>query len=141
MMWDRVIEALLAELESDTTIVELFADRIRMTGTGAAPNPKNSLLEYMLIADSERETEAPCVIQFDAWAPTMDLVARAERRLRQMFNPALPMDLEGVGMTWGQYVDGTTLASPDRDGFSGRGLRFRFTPLREKYAPPLPSGP
>lgn len=141
MMWDRVIEALLLELEADPTIVELFGDRIRMTGTGAAPSPKASLLEYMLIADSERETEAPCVIQFDAWAPTMDLVARAERRLRQMFNPALPMELEGVGPTWGQYVDGSMLASTDRDGFSGRATRFRFTPLREKYAPPLPSAP
>ncbi len=140
MMWDRVIEALLATLESDPTIVELFDSRIRMTGTGAAPSPKATLLEFMLIADSERETEAPCVIQFDAWAPTMDEVARAERRLRQLFNRSLPEDF-GAGPMWAQYVDGSMLASPDRDGFSGRATRFRFTPLREKYAPPLPSAP
>lgn len=133
MMWDRVLASLLLALEADATIVELFDDRIRMTGSGEAPSPKASLLEYMLIADTERETDAPCVIQFDAWAPKMADVVRAERRLRQLFNRQLPEDY-GDGPMWAQYVDGSVLASPNRDGFSGRGIRFRFTPLRERYA-------
>lgn len=133
MMWDRVIEALRDILVADAPIVDLFEDRIRMTGSGEAPNPRASLLEYMLIADSERETDAPCVIQFDVWAPKMADVVAGERRLRQLFNQPLPMQLEGIGTCWGQYLDGSMLASPNRDGFSGRGLRFRFTPLQEKY--------
>lgn len=133
MMWDRVIEAIRATLLADARIVELFDDRIRMTGTGAAPSPKASMLEYMLIADTERETDAPCVIQFDVWAPKMDETAAGERRLRQLFNRQLPEDF-GAGQMWAQYLDGSVLASPDRDGFSGRGVRFRFTPLRERYA-------
>lgn len=133
MMWDRVIVSILATLEADDTITEIFAERIRMTGSGETPSPKASLLEYMLIADSERETDAPCVIQFDVWAPKMDVTARAERRIRQLFNRQLPTDF-GDGPMWAQYLDGTVLASPDRDGFSGRGIRFRFTPLRERYA-------
>lgn len=134
MMWDKVMAAILATLTTDATVDELFGDRIRVTGSGEAPSPRASLLEYMLITDTEREVDAPCVIQFDVWAPTMEAVARGERRLRQLFNQPLPVQLEGVGPCWMQYLDGTMLASPNRDGFSGRGVRFRFTPLREKYA-------
>lgn len=138
MMWDRVIVRLLEQLESDPKIVELFGDRIRMTGSGEAPTPAASILELMLIADSERETDAPCVIQFDVWAPKMEITAAGERRLRQLFNQPLPVDY-GEGPMWAQYLDGTTLASPNRDGFSGRASRFRFTPLRERYARLAPS--
>lgn len=133
MMWDRVVVSILETLTNDSTIGELFADRIRWTGSGETPSPKASLLEYMLIADTERETDAPCVIQFDVWAPSMDTTVAGERRLRQLFNRQLPTDY-GDGPMWAQYIDGTVLASPDRDGFSGRAVRFRFTPLRERYA-------
>jgi len=138
MMWDRVIARLLEVLLADAKIDELFGDRIRMTGSGESPTPRDSLLEFMLIADTEREIDAPCVIQFDVWAPTMDATAAGERRLRQLFNRELPVDY-GEGPMWAQYVDGSTLASPNRDGFSGRGVRFRFTPLRERYARLAPS--
>lgn len=138
MMWDRVIARLREVLLADAKIDELFGDRIRMTGSGSAPSPAASLLEYMLIADTERETDAPCVIQFDVWAPTMEQTTAGERRLRQLFNRELPVDY-GEGPMWAQYVDGSMLASPNRDGFSGRGVRFRFTPLRERYARLAPS--
>lgn len=140
MMWDRVLSALLVTLLADDKIAELFGDRVRMTGSGAAPNPKDSLLEYMLIGDTERETDAPCVIQFDVWAPKMDDTAAGERRLRQLFNRDLPTSFGGESPMWAQYLDGSVLASPDRDGFSGRGVRFRFTPLRERYAGLAPAG-
>lgn len=140
MMWDRVIEALRLTLADDDKIAELFGDRIRMTGSGEAPSPKASMLEYMLIADTERETDAPCVIQFDVWAPKMEDTVAGERRLRQLFNRELPVSFAGESPMWAQYLDGTVLASPDRDGFSGRGVRFRFTPLRERYAGLAPTG-
>lgn len=133
MMWDRVIERLLVIIAEDGILSSEFGDRIRMAGSGAAPSPRDSLLEYTHIADSEGELWAPCVFQFDIWAPQMARVTVAERRLRQLFNPPLPTDYGGV-MMFAQYVDGTMLASPDRNGFSGRGIRFRFTPLRERYA-------
>lgn len=138
MMWDRVIERLRALMLVDGVLEPVFGDNVRMAGSGASPSPKVSMIEYTLVADSEDELWAPCVIQFDVWAPTFDKVTIGERRLRQLFNPPLPIELEGV-MMWAQYVEGNLLASPDRDGFSGRAVRFRFTPLRERYASISPS--
>jgi hypothetical protein len=36
-----------------------------------------------------------------------------------------------------EYADGVDLAVPDRSNYTGRGLRFRLTPLREQYAFPV----
>lgn len=135
MMWDRVIEACRTVILADADLVAILADRVRMaTPTGTPFDPKVPVLEYSLIADAERDQWAPTIIQFDSWAPDPEVAIAIERRLRRIFNPELPREYAGLFM-WAQYVDGTILATPDRNGFSGRAVRFRFTPLRERHDP------
>lgn len=135
MMWDRVIEACRAVILADAALVAIYADRVRMaTPSGTPFVPEVPILEYSVIGDVERDQWAPTIIQFDQWAPDIDQAVASERRLRRIFNPELPQEFAGLFM-WAQYVDGTILATPDRNGFSGRAVRFRFTPLRERHDP------
>lgn len=130
MMWDHVLRRVKTLLEEDTVLAGLYGDAMRMTGTGAHAVP---MLEWMLIGDSEGELWAPMVIQFDQWMTSMEKVTQSERRLRGLFHQDLPTVIGEIQM-WVQYVDGENLASPNRDGYSGRAVRFRLTPLRERFA-------
>lgn len=135
MMWDRVIEALRTVILADAVLAPIYGDRVRMAAASDTPfEPKVPILEYSLIGDVEREQWAPTIIQFDQWAPDDETAVASERRLRRLFNPELPTSYDGLFM-WAQYVDGTILATPDRNGFVGRAVRFRFTPLREIHDP------
>jgi hypothetical protein len=120
----------IAVVAADPVLSGLYPT-IRLQGSGdLAPE----VLEYALIADSETEQWAPVVLQFDQWCRTMPELARSEQRLRRMFHLDLPATFGAVQM-WAQYVDGDSLASPDRDGYFARAIRFRFTPLRDLYDP------
>lgn len=132
MMWDHVIRRLLASITEDQILSGIYGDRVRWAAVGNFDS-KTPTLEYTLIGDAESELWNPIIIQFDQWAPKMDVVAASERRLRALFHRDLPIVIDGLAM-WSQYQDGVTLAAPNRDGFSGRGIRFRFTPIREQYA-------
>lgn len=140
MMWDQVLERLRVLMLADSALAAIFAERMRMaTFTGLPFSPTEPTLEWSLIADTESELWAPCIIQFDLWASEMEQLIAGERRLRTMFHQALPFDIGDGVRVWGEYNDGTILASPSRDGFAGRAIRFRFTPLRSQYAG-VPSG-
>lgn len=132
MMWDHVIKRLRAVIVADDLLRDIYGDDIRMAGTGDHLVPA---LEYNLIGDTENELWAPCLIQFDQWHTDPLTVARSERRLRALFHQEVPA-LYGDVMMWAQYEDGSVLATQDRNGFTGRAVRFRFTPLRERYAKP-----
>ncbi len=135
MMWDRVIEACRTVILEDGILAGIYADRVRMaTSSGTPFNPKTPVLEYSVIGDVERDQWAPVILQFDQWSPDVETAVASERRLRRIFNPELPQEFAGLFM-WAQYVDGTILATPDRNGFVGRAVRFRFTPLRERHDP------
>lgn len=135
MMWDQVLERLKVLLAADVILAAIFAERMRMaTFTGLPFSPVEPTLEWSLIGDAEGELWAPCIIQFDLWASEMAELIAGERRLRTMFHQPLPFDIGGGVKVWGEYSDGTMLASPSRDGFAGRAIRFRFTPLRSQYA-------
>lgn len=135
MMWDRVIEACRATIVADDILGPIYGDRVRMASASATPFvPEVPILEYSVIGDVERDQWAPTIIQFDQWAPDVEVAVASERRLRRIFNPELPQEFAGLFM-WAQYVDGTVLATPDRNGFAGRAVRFRFTPLRERHDP------
>lgn len=131
MQWDNILARVKTALEGDARLVEIFGDAFRLAGSGEHTVP---LCEWSLIANTERELWEPCTIQIDLWAPSFDLVADAERVVRRLFHQQLPVDLDGI-QCFSQFLDGDTLASPDRDGYSGRAVRFRITPLREIYAP------
>ena len=130
MMWDHVMVRVLAVIKGDTELASIFGDHIRMTGTGAQQTPG---LEYMLIADSENELWAPAIFQFDLWTTSAVTARDAERRLRHLFHKDIPQEIGGL-MLWTVYTDGSMLATPDRSNYTGRALRFTFTPLREQYA-------
>lgn len=136
MKWDVVLERVRGAIQANPILDGLFPGaRLRMAGPWSLERlPDMPLLEHSLIADSETELWAPCVFQFDIFARTIDEVLLAERILRRLFHQDMPIDLDGLSM-WAQYTPGgeAPLASPDRDGFFGRAIRFTFTPLRERY--------
>jgi hypothetical protein len=139
MMWDRVIEAAKAAIQADANLSAIFGDAVRRAAPSTTPfEPKVPILEYTIVTDTENELWAPTIIQFDVWSPDVDRLLAAERGLRRLFTPALPRRYGEVFM-WTEFVDGAVLATPDRNGFHGRGLRFRFSPLRERYNPGLAS--
>lgn len=134
MMWDHVIEAIRETILNDGILAGIYGDRVRMaTPSGTPFDPKVPILEYLLVGDTENELWAPMIVQFDQWALKIDDVVASERRLRRLFHVTLPRQFGQVYM-WGEYAGGEVLATPDRNGFDGRAIRFRFTPLREQYA-------
>lgn len=130
MMWDQVLLRIVGIVTTDAMLAEIYGEHMRMVGSGDFQIPS---LEWSLVSDSEQELWAPCVVQFDQWSEDSSAVVRSERRLRALFHQDLPAEFDGLIMTC-TYIDGSVLASPDRDGFVGRAIRFQFTPLRSKYA-------
>lgn len=137
MIWDDLLERIVTIVNADAVLLEVFGSSMRMAGTAEHAVPS---LEWTMITDSEGELWSPHVIQFDQWSLDLEEVIRSERRLRALFHQDLPVRLGGDLLSWAQYVDGEVLATPDRNGFAGRAVRFRFTPLRERYAG-LAAGP
>lgn len=124
-----VLAAATAAVRTDAALVGVYGPHMRLAGSGTHQVP---LLEWQLIGDSEGELWAPCTVQFDQWCPTMDALRMSERRLRFLFHLEVPGVVQGLGM-WSEFQDGAWLASPDRDQVFGRALRFRMTPLRDRY--------
>lgn len=141
MIWDRAIEAIRAAILADANLTQIFGDAVRMAAASDIPfEPKVPLLEYSVLTDTESEQWAPMIVQFDVWAPDVDRLLAGERALRRLFVPVLPRSYAGLFML-SEYVDGEVLATPDRNGFHGRGLRFKFSPLLERNNPGLASAP
>lgn len=130
MKWDAVIRAARATVDADGTLVGLFPVR-RYAGIG---KHQPELLEYQLIADGETELWAPCTIQWDLWSESFDTIQAGERQLRALFHVETQRYFGGMPM-WSQYQGGEWLATPNRDGYFGRAIRFVMTPLRARYEP------
>lgn len=130
MKWDQVIKAVNAVVLADPVLVGIYGANIRYAGTGKHLVP---CLEVQFIADAEDELWNPCTVQWDMFTMDMQALWDSERRLRRLFHDDMPTTFAGLTM-WAQYVEGDALVTaPDRDGFFGRAVRFRFTPLREQY--------
>lgn len=132
MMWAEVLKRILSVCSADPVLASIYGTKMRLTGTGDHEVP---LLEWMLIGDTEEELWAPCIVQFDQWTKTMGDLALSEGQLRRLFHLDLPAEIGGVLM-FSQYQDGDSLAVPDRNGYYGRAIRFRISPLRRRYAAP-----
>lgn len=132
MMWDEVIRRIATTCAADTVLSGIYGASMRLTGSGEHAVP---MLEWMLIGDAEQELWAPMIIQFDQFTTSMGALRESELRLRRLFHVDLPIHLDGVLM-FAQYQDGESLAVPDRNGYYGRAIRFRFSPLRRRYAAP-----
>lgn len=139
-MWDRVLAAIAAVCAADDVLISVYGGSMRLAGTGDHRVP---LLEFQLIGDGETELWAPCTIQFDQFTKDdtaidgMAQLIASEQRLRALYHTDLPVDINGVGM-FCEYAGGDVLASPSRDGYYGRAIRFRLTPLRRQYAASTP---
>ena len=131
MKWDAVLVALTDVVTQDTALVAVYGDAMRMAGTDTHRVP---VLEWFLVADGEDELWDNITVQLDQWTATAADLWASERRLRQLFHQELPASMGGMSM-WMQYQDGAALTVPDRDGYFGRAIRFKFTPLRELYEP------
>lgn len=135
MRWDVVLQKVGDAAAGDPLLAGIFGAAIRLAGTSAFTVPA---LELQLVADSVTELWAPCIVQWDLFtkdrqtATGLEDLRAAERRLRQLFHLDVPATFGGLGM-FSQYEDGTMIATPDRDGYYGRAVRFRYTPLRERY--------
>lgn len=138
-MWDEVMARVKTTILEDPVLVSIFGDAYRKAGVSELAIP---VIEWNLLSDTETELWAPMLVQFDIWTDVAGNARHAERRLRFLFHQALMMQLDGISM-FAEYTDGTDLATPNRANFTGRGLRFRFTPLRRQYALPgvIPTDP
>jgi hypothetical protein len=132
MMWDQLLERAIDRLKANDTIATTFGDDIRMAGTGDLEIPS---IEYTILSDIRGELWEPLLIQWDIWTQKAEDNRNIERIVRALFDQRVPTLWDGV-MVMSDYVDGSQLATPNRAGFVGRGLRFRLSPLRQQYALP-----
>lgn len=131
MKWPVVVEEVMTLLVADPVISGIYGTAIRENGSTKFTAPS---LEWMLVADGIAEQWAPCVLQLDQWCLSSADLKRSEQRLFRLLHRELPSAFGALTM-FAQYVDSETLASPDRDGYFARAVRFRFTPLQDRYEP------
>jgi hypothetical protein len=131
MMWDQVMARVMEELTTDPVLVGIFGTAFRQAGPADAQEVP--MLEWRLVGDTEGELWAPVLIQFDLWTLAADTNRRAEFRVRSLYHRDMPYFLADLRMM-SSFEDGAVLATPERSGFYGRAIRFRFYPLRRKFA-------
>lgn len=132
MMWDHVMEHMRLVLLADPVLDEIFHGNYRKAGPSDLLNP---VLEWTLLGDTETEVWAPMLVQFDMWTAKASDTRRAERRMRGMLHQGTSVLFDSYTML-SEYADGLDLATPNRSNFTGRGIRFRFSPLRQQFALP-----
>lgn len=134
MMWDTVMERVIAEISANTTIASLYTVDGKLQFRMASPSGKQQVpgIEWTLIGDTEAEVWEPLVVQFDMWYTDEAHMRQTERIIRNILRQER-MELGGLRLLM-SYVDGVALAVPDRANFYGRGIRFRIAALRERYA-------
>lgn len=130
MNWDNLVAALLAEIADVPEIAAIVGSRVVFASEGAPYVVPG--IEATIISDTVDELWEPVTIQFDLFGRDFAEVRTLERILRGRYHKQLPIPIGGLNV-WAQYSDGTVLASPGRDKFFGRAIRFTFTPLRAAY--------
>jgi hypothetical protein len=133
MMWDEVMQRVLNEILADPIMSSIYGSEVLAMGSSSKQLVPR--LEWMLISDTEGELWAPMIVQFDQFTKTAASLRVSEFRLRSLYHRDTPAVLTDIQM-WTQYSDGNTIEVPDRAGFYGRSVRFKFTPLRRQYALP-----
>lgn len=135
MRWDDVLASAMTAASSDATLLSVVdgnADRIRLSGERQYEVPS---IEGTLLSDDASELWEPVDMQWDIFATSLaDLVA-AERALRDLFDRRGPVTIEGTYM-WAEFLPGGgPLEGPgmnDENDVFAKGVRFRFTPVRER---------
>lgn len=134
MMWDNVMERVIAEIGANPNISALYTIDGRLQFRMASPSGQQQVpgIEWSLIGDTEGELWEPIVVQIDIWYTDESVMRQTERIIRSLLRQER-MRLDDLTLLI-SYVDGVALAVPDRANFYGRGLRFRIAALRERYA-------
>lgn len=129
MRWDDVTRATVAAAAADAVLAGIFGTSIRMSAS--AQDHLVPGLEYEVIGDTAGELWEPIIVQWDIWVHEFQDLVDGERALRKLFDHDLPVEIEGVYM-WSVFTEGASLVdAPDRAGFYGRAVRFRYSPIRE----------
>jgi hypothetical protein len=132
MMWDLVMAHVQTLVLADATLSGIFGTNFRKAGVSDMLIP---VIEWTLLSDVETELWAPMLVQFDLWTDVAADARIAERAMRGMFHQAASIPFDGYTF-FTEYADGVDLATPSRANYTGRGIRFRMTPLRQQYALP-----
>ena len=130
MNWDILLDAFTGEVAAMPAVVALAGEAVRYGGEVEHEVPSCVI---RMISDTESELWAPVTVQVDLFHKSAAVVLTAERALRRRYHADLPIPIGNLN-AWAQYSDGTVTASPERDGYFGRALRFTFTPLRAAYS-------
>lgn len=135
MMWDLVLAKAGNLARTDLALAAIYGDAFRLMGSGQSRVP---LLEWALIGDdASGELWLSHTVQFDQFVKTMPELVASELALRALFHQDLPINLAGL-QTFARYQGGENLvdaplATPGRDNYLGRAIRFRLTPLQRQY--------
>lgn len=132
-MWPDVMERVLAQLKANDTLSTTFGENFRMAAAGS--KLEIPCCEYTILTDTNSELWEPMLVQIDLWTHKAQDNRNAERIVRSLLNQRTSVQWDGVTLI-AEYMDGAFLAVPDRAGFIGRGLRFRFLPLKQQYSQP-----
>jgi hypothetical protein len=139
MRWDAVARAIRNEALADVTLAGIYGTAIR--ANASAQDHIVPGLTYQIIADTADEKWEPVIIQWDQWTNSLAELVASERALRFLFDQDLPVEIQGVYM-WSEFTEGAELVDdPDRAGFRGRAVRFRYSPIREDLRCGRSSGP
>lgn len=130
MRWDAVAIAIGQAAANDATLLEIYgAANIRQKA--AAQDHLTPGLGFWLVTDAGTELWEPQIWQWDQWCDTWEDLVASERALRKLFDHDLEVTIQGVYM-FSVFTEGAELTDdPDRAGFYGRAVRFRYSPIRE----------
>lgn len=124
--WFDVLEAVRAVLAADATLTGIVpAADITLAGQKAFSVP---MIEMTVVSDTEQETWAPVLIQFDLWTRNAADLKTAETRIRTLVSDSVPMTLDGVEM-WALYQAGRVLPGPE-DGVFSRSFDIEYQMIR-----------
>jgi len=132
MRWAAVIEAISKVAAADPALVAIYGTAIRMNA--GAQDYQMPGLEYQIIADTANELWEPMIVQWDQFTESLADLVDSERALRELFDHAFPVTIEGVFM-FSEFSEGAELQSPSRENVFGRAVRFRYTPIRGDLRP------
>lgn len=127
MIWATVMPEVVRMLDTDTKMLSFLGGphiyRNRTRATIQVPS-----VAYTVVSEIVTENYAPCVVQFDIWANTAELLADIQLRIFQILHHDLPVKY-GELDTWSQYENSFEFNEEDQSVLH-RAVAYRFTPAR-----------
>jgi hypothetical protein len=132
MIWDEVMsEAILPMLEADAALIAALGGAHIYAAQSSRPVRIPSV-EWVLTDDRYTEVFNPLEVQFDFWAASAASAVEIERRLRTLLHRETRRRIAGIDMAT-LFTDAFSPTYP-KPGVIHKSLRFRFEPVRHRYA-------